>query len=102
MPNRRRIGRQTSVPSTGMASSSERCAVSKGFASMHGSLPHGYRSAVVRRYFGTDGVRGVVGEDLTEDLVERLGLAFALWAEGKPALVGRDTRGSGRALETAL
>jgi len=25
----------------------------------------------VRRYFGTDGVRGVVGEDLTPDLVER-------------------------------
>jgi phosphoglucosamine mutase len=69
---------------------------------MHGSLPHGYRSAVVRRYFGTDGVRGVVGENLTEDLVERLGLAFALWAEGKPVLVGRDTRGSGPALETAL
>ena len=56
----------------------------------------------MRRYFGTDGVRGVFGEDLTEDLVERLGLAFALWAEGKPVLIGRDTRGSGPALERAL
>jgi phosphoglucosamine mutase len=56
----------------------------------------------VRRYFGTDGVRGVVGEGLTDDLVERLGLAFALWAEGQPVLVGRDTRGSGPALERAL
>jgi len=56
----------------------------------------------VRRYFGTDGVRGVVGDDLTEDLVERLGLAFALWTEGKPVLIGRDTRGSGPALEGAL
>jgi phosphoglucosamine mutase len=56
----------------------------------------------VRRYFGTDGVRGVFGEGLTEDLVERLGLAFALWTEGKPVLIGRDTRGSGPALEGAL
>ena len=56
----------------------------------------------MRRYFGTDGVRGVFREDLTEDLVERLGLAFALWTEGKPVLIGRDTRGSGPALERAL
>jgi len=56
----------------------------------------------VRRYFGTDGVRGVVGENLTENFVERLGLAFAVWAEGQPVLIGRDTRGSGPALESAL
>jgi phosphoglucosamine mutase len=56
----------------------------------------------VRRYFGTDGVRGVVGEDLTEDLVERLGIAFARWSGGAAVLVGRDTRGSGPALEEAL
>lgn len=56
----------------------------------------------MRRYFGTDGVRGVVGDDLTEALVERLGLAFAVWSDGKPVLIGRDTRGSGPALEGAL
>lgn len=55
-----------------------------------------------RRYFGTDGVRGVVGDDLTEDLVERLGRAFALWNAGGDVIVGRDTRGSGPALEAAL
>jgi phosphoglucosamine mutase len=55
---------------------------------------------VPRRYFGTDGVRGVVGEDLTLDLVERFGRAIATW-EG-PALVGRDTRASGLELELAL
>ncbi|HEU4450541.1 MAG TPA: phosphoglucosamine mutase [Gaiellaceae bacterium] len=55
-----------------------------------------------RRYFGTDGVRGVVGEDLTEALVERLGRAFAGWNGGSPVLVGRDTRASGPALERAL
>ena len=41
-------------------------------------------------------------KSLTEDLVERLGLAFAMWTEGKPVLIGRDTRGSGPALERAL
>jgi phosphoglucosamine mutase len=56
----------------------------------------------VRRYFGTDGVRGIVGEDLTEELVERLGRAFALWSGGARVLVGRDTRPSGPALERAL
>lgn len=55
-----------------------------------------------RRYFGTDGVRGVFGEDITEELVERLGRAFALWNGGGDVVVGRDTRASGPALEAAL
>jgi len=55
-----------------------------------------------RLYFGTDGVRGVVGDDLTEDLVERLGVGFGLWSEGGTVLVGRDTRASGPALERTL
>jgi phosphoglucosamine mutase len=57
---------------------------------------------MTRRYFGTDGVRGVVGEDLTPDLVERLGRAATLWARGGAVLVGRDTRASGRELERAF
>jgi phosphoglucosamine mutase len=57
---------------------------------------------VARRYFGTDGVRGVVGQDLTEDLVERLGRASALWSGGGRVFVGRDTRGSGPELEQAF
>ena len=55
-----------------------------------------------RRYFGTDGVRGVVGDSLTEDLVARLGFAFAQWSDAAPVLVGRDTRASGPALQAAL
>ncbi|HSK15901.1 MAG TPA: hypothetical protein VK915_06995 [Gaiellaceae bacterium] len=55
-----------------------------------------------RRYFGTDGVRGVVGGDLTEGLVARIGVGFARWSGGAPVLVGRDTRASGPALERAL
>jgi phosphoglucosamine mutase len=56
----------------------------------------------VRRYFGTDGVRGVVGEDLTTDLVERLGKAATLWSKGGRVFVGRDTRNSGPELEEAF
>ena len=57
---------------------------------------------MARRYFGTDGVRGVVGEDLTEELVERLGRAATLWSGRGRVFVGRDTRGSGPALEAAF
>jgi phosphoglucosamine mutase len=57
---------------------------------------------VPRQYFGTDGVRGVVGEDLTADLVERLGRAATLWSGRGRIFVGRDTRASGVELEQAL
>ncbi len=56
----------------------------------------------MRRYFGTDGVRGIVGEDLTCDLVERLGKAATLWSGGGRVFVGRDTRESGAELEEAF
>ena len=57
---------------------------------------------MTRRYFGTDGVRGVVGADLTPELVERIGKAATLWGSGGRVLVGRDTRGSGPELEQAV
>ncbi|HEU5476775.1 MAG TPA: phosphoglucosamine mutase [Gaiellaceae bacterium] len=57
---------------------------------------------MARQYFGTDGVRGVVGETLTGDLVERLGKASALWCGRGRAFVGRDTRASGPELEEAF
>jgi len=57
---------------------------------------------MARRYFGTDGVRGVVGEFLTPDLVERLGRAASLWTGAAKVFVGRDTRGSGVELEEAF
>jgi phosphoglucosamine mutase len=56
----------------------------------------------VRQYFGTDGVRGVVGEDLTPELVERLGRAATYWSGRGRIFVGRDTRASGPGLEEAL
>jgi phosphoglucosamine mutase len=55
-----------------------------------------------RQYFGTDGVRGVVGELITPELVERLGRAATLWSRGGRIFIGRDTRQSGVELEEAF
>jgi phosphoglucosamine mutase len=43
-----------------------------------------------------------VGDDLTADLVERIGKAATLWVGGGRVLVGRDTRESGPELEQAV
>jgi phosphoglucosamine mutase len=57
----------------------------------------------VRRLFGTDGVRGVAGVDLTHELARDLGAAAAAWAgAGARVVIGRDTRESGAGLEDAL
>jgi phosphoglucosamine mutase len=65
---------------------------------------------MARRYFGTDGVRGRVGElPITPEFVMRLGhaagrvLAQRAGAGNRPAvLIGKDTRISGYLLEAAL
>ena len=55
-----------------------------------------------RTLFGTDGVRGVVGEGMTNELAERLGRAFVVFAGGGEVLIGQDTRSSGEAIARAL
>jgi phosphoglucosamine mutase len=58
-----------------------------------------------RRHFGTDGVRGRVGEEpMTVDFALRLASAAArvLAPEGGTALIGKDTRVSGYLFEAAL
>src|SRR4051794_18516800 len=57
---------------------------------------------MARNYFGTDGVRGIVGETITVDLVERLGRAATLWSGRGRVFIGRDTRASGVELEEAF
>lgn len=61
---------------------------------------------MTRKYFGTDGVRGKVGEfPITPDFAMKLG-----WAAGtvlassgtKEVLIGKDTRSSGYMLESAM
>lgn len=59
------------------------------------------------RLFGTDGVRGVYGRELTDELAFELGRAavrvLARYEHHRPVLViGRDTRASGEPLERAL
>ena len=54
-----------------------------------------------KRLFGTNGVRGVVGKDLTPDLVLTIGKALGTMRKGCIA-VGRDTRTSGETLVKAL
>ncbi len=58
-----------------------------------------------RRYFGTDGIRGRVGEDpMTVDFALRLASAAAhvLAPQGGTVLIGKDTRVSGYMFESAL
>jgi phosphoglucosamine mutase len=62
---------------------------------------------MTRRYFGTDGVRGTVGESpMTPEFVMRLGYAAGkvlAGTEAHPAvLIGKDTRISGYMVESAL
>lgn len=54
-----------------------------------------------KRLFGTNGVRGIVGADMTPDLALSIGLALGSMRKGRIA-VGRDTRTSGPALAGAL
>lgn len=58
------------------------------------------------KLFGTDGIRGVAGVDLTPDLAYRVGAAAVILSgtdRDKPVvLIGRDTRVSGEELESAV
>ncbi|MGH2660658.1 MAG: phosphoglucosamine mutase [Actinomycetota bacterium] len=61
----------------------------------------------MERLFGTDGVRGVFGRDLTTDLAYGLGRAAVVVLRRREPhpltiVVGRDTRASGEPLEQAL
>jgi phosphoglucosamine mutase len=59
-----------------------------------------------RRFFGTDGVRGIANVTLTPDFVFQLGQAAGVWAKqnltGNRVAVGYDTRQSGTMLAAAL
>lgn len=56
------------------------------------------------KLFGTDGIRGIANRDLTPELALRLGRAagHVLGGQGHRVVIGRDTRRSGRMLESAL
>jgi phosphoglucosamine mutase len=52
--------------------------------------------------FGTDGIRGAAGSDLTPELALAVGRAAGSYLRGGPVIVGRDTRRSGEMLSSAL
>ncbi len=54
-----------------------------------------------KRLFGTNGIRGIVGTEMTPDLALRIGAALATMRRGSIA-VGRDTRTSGEGLAHAV
>ncbi len=60
---------------------------------------------MTRKYFGTDGIRGCVGEaPITADFMLRLGNALGQAIKSRPAsvVIGKDTRISGYMFESAL
>ncbi|MDR3692149.1 MAG: phosphoglucosamine mutase [Fimbriimonas sp.] len=61
---------------------------------------------MARRYFGTDGVRGIANKKLTPDLAMKLGKAAGRWLiqtnQIRSVVIGMDTRRSGPMLESAL
>jgi len=59
------------------------------------------------KYFGTDGIRGIAGTELTPELTYKCGFAFtmrlrAMLGRAPELLIARDTRISGGMLEAAL
>ena len=52
--------------------------------------------------FGTDGVRGRAGSELTEEMVKTLGLSAASHLGSDQVVIGRDTRESSLSFEKAL
>ncbi len=70
-------------------------------------MGEGRKRAVVKKYFGTDGIRGKVGETpITADFMLKLGWAagrvLGREGQGGRVLIGKDTRISGYMFESAL
>lgn len=58
----------------------------------------------MKKLFGTDGVRGIINEELTAELAMKLGNAVGRYYLGKydKFIIAKDTRSSGDLLESAL
>jgi phosphoglucosamine mutase len=55
------------------------------------------------KLFGTSGIRGLYGKEISDSLVQGVIKSFAYWlGEGKTVCVGRDTRKSGPELEEKI
>jgi phosphomannomutase len=58
--------------------------------------------AVRELKIGASGVRGVVGEALTPELLVNFACAFGTWCGGGPVVIGRDTRRSSTCFRAAV
>ena len=56
----------------------------------------------MRRYFGTDGIRGLANQDLTAEVAYRCGNALCALKKFPTVVIGRDTRSSGDMLTLAV
>ncbi len=75
-------------------------------AMMTGCAPNGAGDATLRKYFGTDGIRGRANGIITPELALKVGqaagLVFQRGDHRHRVVIGKDTRLSGYMIETAL
>ena len=62
----------------------------------------GARMTLRELKIGASGVRGVVGDALTPELIVNFACAFGTWCGGGPVVIGRDTRRSSTAFRAAV
>ena len=53
-------------------------------------------------YFGTDGIRGIAGENLTFELAYKCGIALGMMVKNPRVIIGKDTRTSGSHIALSL
>ena len=63
-----------------------------------------FGGVLMKKLFGTDGIRGVINEELTPELAMKLGNAIGRYYTGKynRFIIAKDTRSSGDLLESAM
>lgn len=61
-----------------------------------------FKNVFDKKYFGTDGIRGVYGEALTDEIAYLTGNFLGYSSDGGTVVIGRDNRVSGEALAKAL
>lgn len=63
-----------------------------------------FGGGLMKKLFGTDGIRGVINEELTPELAMKLGNAIGRYYLGKynRFIIAKDTRNSGDLLESAM
>ncbi len=54
------------------------------------------------QYFGTDGIRGIIGKDLDLEFFIKIGYAISNLAKNMRVLIARDTRQSGESIKQSL